>query len=177
MPCISLWQPWAQAVVTKHPNFYYRGLKEYETRSFRPPHKHIGQRILIHAAKKYENWQKDLLSSKTISDSIGNPFNKFHESGDLVITDKHFGAIVGSVLLLSVITSEQFYTSGPSYSRTPTDEWAMGDWTSGRFGWKLANPVLFDVPVPLKGMQGFWNVPVNKLPEDFKTFLKTPIRL
>ncbi len=36
-------------------------------------------------------------------------------------------------------------------------ERAFGDWSPGRFGWILRNPVLFDKPIPAKGAQGFWN--------------------
>jgi len=39
---------------------------------------------------------------------------------------------------------------------TPKER-AFGDWSPGRWGWILRNPVLFEKPVPARGAQGFWN--------------------
>lgn len=36
-------------------------------------------------------------------------------------------------------------------------ELAFGDYTPGRYGWMLANPILFEKPTPAKGQQGLWS--------------------
>ena len=35
-------------------------------------------------------------------------------------------------------------------------ELLFGDFSEGRYAWKLANPVLFEKPIPARGHQGFW---------------------
>ena len=35
-------------------------------------------------------------------------------------------------------------------------EYAFGDYTPGRWGWLLSDPVLFNEPIPAKGKLGLW---------------------
>ena len=44
MYTITLWQPWASLIAD--------GVKQYETRSWKPPWHLVGKRIAIHAAKR-----------------------------------------------------------------------------------------------------------------------------
>lgn len=37
-------------------------------------------------------------------------------------------------------------------------EKAFGDYSPGRWAWRLANPVLFDEPVPWRGALGLWSI-------------------
>lgn len=46
----------------------------------------------------------------------------------------------------------------PEYITTLTpDELALGDYTPGRYAWKLANVKKLPEPIPAKGRQGLWN--------------------
>jgi hypothetical protein len=36
-------------------------------------------------------------------------------------------------------------------------EKALGDYTPGRWAWRLEDPVRFITPVPVKGAQGIWS--------------------
>ena len=38
-----------------------------------------------------------------------------------------------------------------------SDELALGDYTPGRYAWKLANVKKLPEPIPAKGRQGLWN--------------------
>lgn len=58
-----------------------------------------------------------------------------------------------------------YMTSGISHIHTPTDE-EMGDWSPGRYAWRLENVRLPIRPIPIKGHQGLWDVEIN--PEDFR---------
>jgi hypothetical protein len=116
MRAITLWQPWAQLIVT--------GAKRVETRHWPT---NIRGVIAIHAAKR----KLDLTS--------------FH--GVLPL-----GAVVGTVELVDCIRIEELY--GSEYD-SPAER-SYGDWSPGRYGWLLRNPVLFDAPVPARGSQGFW---------------------
>ena len=55
MKAITLWRPWAQAIVY--------GSKRIENREWKPPVWMIGKRFAIHAGKKYDNdgafWMSD----------------------------------------------------------------------------------------------------------------------
>jgi len=33
----------------------------------------------------------------------------------------------------------------------------LGDYSPGRFAWVLENPVMFNLPIPARGQQGWWN--------------------
>jgi len=35
----------------------------------------------------------------------------------------------------------------------------LGDYSYGRWAWKLSDIVLLDEPLPFKGRQGLWNIP------------------
>lgn len=154
VPVISLWQPWASAVVTPHPRYPGRGMKEYETRSWTTK---VRGRILIHAAKKNVPW--DVLSHfGHIADNL-----LLVHGGKLPV-----GAIIGSVEIEDIITSEHFYKNGSDLSKTPIDEYHWGDWEPNRFGWKLTDPVSFEQPILWKGQQGFWKLPIMAIPEQYR---------
>lgn len=155
VPVISLWQPWASAIVTPHPKAPERGIKEYETRSWSTK---LRGRILIHASRKVV---------------IIDPLSQLGECADKLMLARGsaklpFGAIVGSVEVVDIITSKHFHADGPKLSRSPVSEFHWGDWSEGRFGWKLANPVAFDEAIPYKGQQGFWRLPLLAIPEKYR---------
>lgn len=50
-PCLTLKRPWAYAVVD--------GLKPVENRSWPPPERILGKRLLIHAGKGVDGWAYD----------------------------------------------------------------------------------------------------------------------
>lgn len=150
MKAITVWQPWAGALAA--------GIKENETRGWAT--KYRGP-IAIHAAKKAvptpwddviepEAWraiQKILLK-------IGA--NLYYESGIAPAYEYEpklaFGAVIATAELVDCIpiTPEYIATLSP-------DELALGDYTPGRYAWKLANVKKLPEPVPIKGRQGLWN--------------------
>ena len=56
---------------------------------------------------------------------------------------KAFSSIIGSVDLVSCIPPHQ----------PPVNEWHM----RGSYGWRIANPVLLERPIPAKGSLGLWD--------------------
>ena len=48
-------------------------------------------------------------------------------------------------------------TVGYDYFVPSKKEIALGDWTPGRYAWKLANVKILQSPIPVKGKQGLWN--------------------
>lgn len=145
MKGISLWQPWAQLVVL--------GEKQYETRSWPTS---VRGRVLIHAAKK---WNKDIYEfcqvQRFFCDVIGKCYLPIEPDNELGISSIPLGMIVGSVEIVDCLLVEKVPTL--------TDkERAFGDYTPGRYAWKLSDPVVFKRPIPCRGHQGFWD---EALPE------------
>jgi activating signal cointegrator 1 len=128
MKTLSLLQPWASLVV--------KGAKKFETRSwntnFRGP-------IFIHASAK-----KDAVARVLASDS---PFSKHIEDFNKL----PFGAIIGSAIITG---------TGPTLKVigevTGTDEFSFGDYSKGRYAWRLEEPVQFQDPYLAKGALGLW---------------------
>lgn len=146
---ISILQPWASLVVT--------GNKKIETRSWNTPYR---GKLLIHASlgKQYKKISSD------------DPLYKhyyllFAHHNVLPIEQLPFGAIIGSVDLVSTHTSQYCLMAFENNKNNNILEFgidvekekAFGDYSPNRYGWLLANPVLFKNPIPAKGKLGIWN--------------------
>ncbi len=138
MNAITLWQPWAQLTVL--------GLKINETRSW--PTKIRGT-IAMHAAKRV-----------TDGFEYREPFWTalvpyfIEETGPLPL-----GAIVGTIEIvdcLKVISNTGKSAVLEDDTVVDRNEFMFGDYTPGRYAWRLQNPILFRKPVPAIGSQGFW---------------------
>lgn len=129
MKALSLWQPWASLVVL--------GLKHYETRSWKTAYRGT---LVIHAAQK---WNPELEGFWKLLQGLSR----------LNFDTPPRGAALGTVELVDVVkVTTKFAKSltGP--------EATYGDFTPGRYAWKLANPILFTEPIPCAGHQRLWEV-------------------
>lgn len=133
MKTITVWQPWAGALAA--------GIKENETRSWAT--KYRGP-IAIHAAMREVFDGLELIPVPTAL--------KIKEALRCEWADMPRGAIVATGELVDCIriTPEFVATLSP-------DELALGDYTLGRYAWKLANVKRLPEPIPAKGKQGLWN--------------------
>lgn len=155
MKVISIQQPWASLVVLGH--------KMIETRSWDT--KHRGP-ILIHA------------SMGTVYKRIPpeDPFwreyhNLFAFENMAPIEQLPYGCILGKVELISTIKTDTTnvinctgvtHKSGRKWDFSKK-EMAFGDYSPGRHGWLLDNPVVFAEPIPARGQLGLWNYPMCKI--------------
>ena len=105
-----------------------KGIKKVETRHWET---NIRGQIAIHAAKR----KPDIY------------FPELEEA------DIPLGAIVGLAEIVDCLPMEKLY--GSIYDTIA--ERSYGDWTLGRYGGIMSNPVLFDKPVNINGRQGFWD--------------------
>jgi activating signal cointegrator 1 len=142
--CLSILQPWASLCVT--------GEKRIETRSWNTKYR---GKLLIHASmgKQYKKIPS--------SDPMYKHYHLLFAHHNLPpIEQLPFGAIIGSVDLIKTVKSEDFFTPDESriagYEITEQEK-AFGDYSPNRFGWLLANPVMFDKLIPAKGKLGIWN--------------------
>lgn len=131
LPCISLHQPWASALMA--------GLKGGETRGFRLPGTFLCAPMLLHAAKvkipldAFEGPLRDLILRKW---------------GTLGYDALPRGAYLGIVRFSSDDPTE----SGPD---DKLDE-LLGDWSPGRRVWRCDQRRPFSFPVAARGRQRFW---------------------
>ena len=155
MYAITLWQPYAQLIAD--------GVKQYETRSWKPPWHLLGKRIAIHAAKR-----------KITTDPypFGLPSDVFHEMdkryGWMWWNILPYGAIVATAELVGFFHVEDYadeaqdkvigtwtnpYVIG---QRETLDTDPFGDYSPGRYAWWLQSVTKLDEPVPAQGKQGLW---------------------
>lgn len=134
--CISLWQPWASLLMS--------GVKLHETRTWSPPIKLLGERIIIHSAKRPILFQK--LSDELIEVIRGLDLSP---PGLPLARDVWpLGKALGTAELISFDRTERI-TPGH------TDH-AAGDWTPGRYAWLFDNRTPFSEPRPMRGQQGIY---------------------
>ncbi len=129
---LTLTQPWATLVVL--------GEKAWETRSWRT--KYRGP-IAIHAARNYPR------SAQRLSETDAYYVTTL---GKYPITWLPLGAIIGTVELVEIERVEAVV--GVVIGRK---EEAFGDYSPGRWAWQLANPMIFDEPMPWRGALGLWS--------------------
>jgi hypothetical protein len=128
MKAITLWNPWASLIAV--------GAKTYETRSW--PTNHRGD-IAIHAAKVEKYPGVDIIRYMRL---IGLDPETLE---------------YGKVLCIAEITDcIKLDCNTPTMEITMGEE-LVGDWSDGRYAWKLENIRVFDEPIPAKGMQGLWS--------------------
>lgn len=115
----------------------------------------FGKRIAIHAAKamddlieiaKYMAELKEFggecdAHMKTYNNAIAAMgFQKFSELPR--------GAIIGTAVLEASVPTASLVDPGP-----------FGDFSPGRFAWRVRDPQVLAEPIPFRGMQGFFEVP------------------
>ena len=160
MKAISLWQPWASAIAF--------GLKHYETRSWQPSSKLVGQVIAIHAAKRKDlsgsiRWCQHRLGLPASADAPANASPEQCKAiGDAAIEFEQlpFGAIV---CLCRVVKIWQVVDEVSALRHVGPVEAQWGDYSLGRYYWELQCFYVFEQPIPCMGRQGVfdWQIPVE----------------
>lgn len=139
MKAITIRQPWATLIMLKE--------KQLETRSRQT--KHRGE-IAIHAGKVID---KEACNDYWIKSTLAKHGIKSYE-------DLPTGAVLGTANLVECNRVEATigYVSVLSDGSTIEGlEVAFGDYTEGRYTWKLANVQAFEVPIEAKGQLSLWN--------------------
>lgn len=153
MKVLSLLQPWASLLfVPANPLDKRRGAKEWETRSWKPSEKMIeylkDEPLFIHSSKRFNKDQKDILKSW--------PFSEFLKGRGLPC-----GFIIGSVCLREIVTTEHWIQGTIGLEdgaiERKREEYEFGDYTPGRYAWRLYAPRLLKEPIPAKGSLGIWD--------------------
>jgi len=144
MKVISLLQPWATLAVI--------GAKKIETRSWNT--KYRGE-ILIHASKK--------LTKQQIL--LGQNFNSKFGVGLGFVDSLPTGAIIGKVNVIDTFQFDEQTKDSLIYYydhenkigwELNEQELTFGDYSPGRYGWLVSDPVQFAIPIPAKGKRSIW---------------------
>lgn len=144
---ISVKQPWAYLLCA--------GIKPVENRTWKLPEKYKGKRVFIHASAK------PLANGKCISHyltqdqyryiSFNTPAGK---QLDLCFLEHYNSAIIGSVEFVDCVINHPSIWA--EKSEIGQDE-QTNEWLKPIYNWEVANPILFDKPIPCKGKLSFWN--------------------
>lgn len=152
MKVLSLLQPWASMLVTLNPYKVYGGkyvgIKEWETRCWRPKDPELVKRLqqeglLIHASA----------STKHVKLMHDWPFSEYKSYMPETLPT---GAIIGHVKVNEIWTTEQWLQNTAGETERGQEEYRFGDYSEGRFAWHCVEPTLFKVPIPAKGNLGLW---------------------
>lgn len=150
MKVLSLLQPWASLVVLGH--------KRIETR---PRNTSYRGQLLIHASLGKKHWK-----NPDVDELFKDYYNLFAPVSALPL-----GAIIGSVNITDTCTTNLWLPGNPGEMpglRITTDtkrkflcldkqEYEMGDYSKGRWGYLLEDSLQFKEPIPAKGQLGIWN--------------------
>lgn len=162
MRAISLWQPWASAMIS--------GAKRNETRSWRMPDRYVGQQIAIHAAKTQaplEIMDADYLVAAGVDPVLA--LKLAQPQSELA-----FGAILGVAVFAASRRTETFtpeemiewrvkaVINGKTYGLPEGD---LGNYEPGRWAWPSEKVIKLTEPIPWKGSQGFFEVPDELIQE------------
>ena len=132
MKALSLTQPWATAIAV--------GQKQFETRSWST--KFRGE-VCIHAAKGFPKYAREFAAEEA----------EFND--DSICTVDWTKCPLGAILCVANLV--ECY---PAEVLTPSRlESHWGDFSIGRFAFKLENVRVLKLPVPATGHLGFWPVP------------------
>lgn len=145
MKALTLWQPWASAILC--------GLKNYETRSWST--KHRGP-LAIHASKNVPSQIVRDFSYKNLYQEV------MDKMGELFDFD---GKELPTSCIVTVCKVRGCFPIGvigqPGSFRSDLDERELrfGNYLPSRFAWSLGDVVSGFKPVHCAGTQGLWNIP------------------
>lgn len=133
MKAISLWQPWASLVSI--------GAKAYETRSWTTAYRGP---LLIHAAQRFRLEERQLALTLRFRGVL-------QQAGYDSTYKLPLGTFVAVAKLVDIVPTADIRGS------LSDQELAFGDYTPGRFAWKLEGIKAFPEPVTARGYQGLWD--------------------
>ena len=172
---LSLWQPWASLCVLPqitiplpdedHP--FTAAFKEFETRSWKTSYRGV---LLVHAAKRWQTDQAFYLTGNEYAEAAlrGAGYQATRST-----TTMPLGALIGAVELTACYRTEQFdgLPEGAA-GAVSGHQRSVGDWSPGRYAWSFQRPQLFPEPVPYRGRQQLFDVPLTALPDEARQLVE-----
>jgi hypothetical protein len=144
---VTQWEPWAILTIG--------GYKQWETRSWQTAYRGP---LAIHAAKQ----EPTGCERYWFSEYFSGPLHEMGYTGEAAHYLLPRGVILGWVYLIDIQPTR--LVSGYISAR----EYALGNYSEGRFAWCLKNPYRLENPIRASGKQGLWDW---ELPPEFEKFL------
>lgn len=151
MRALTLIQPWARAIVSWG--------KRVENRTWTPPASLLGQRIAIHAGRKWDAGYAlktvEDLADDHLLDGCGGAVTLRSLQSDC-------GKVLGVAVLLGWLNhsgrgDEENLANGVSHGAVAM--LAHDPWWMGPVGWLLGDVHALQEPIPCRGMLGLWDLP------------------
>lgn len=142
MKVISIIQPWATLIAL--------GEKQFETRSWRT--KHRGE-LAIHSSKKTDKKICQL-----------EPYRSTLEKHGYSEKNLPVGVILATCNLSDCFKVTEDLGTGATLDDghfVSGNEYMFGDFSEGRFAWKLTDVEMLKDPIPAKGQLGLWESKVK----------------
>jgi hypothetical protein len=145
MKALSLIQPWATLIAI--------GAKRIETRSWSTEYRGP---IAIHASKWLTPTGRIVSADveRCLALSHREPFCTELTMADIwTVSDLPSGALVATARLVDVVRTELITRSISDVERD------FGEYSPGRFAWRLADVRRLPSPIPYRGLPGLWDLP------------------
>lgn len=151
MKAISLLQPWAALLA--------RGCKRIETRSWSTRYRGP---VLIHVSGRFPEELQRLCGTDPFVNALFNAMG--HDLNFVAALKRECGHIIGQAELFDCVPVESLWTE--SHSTMPAflaeePERSFGDYSAGRFGWLMKNPIVFKKPIRCRGALSLWTPPAE----------------
>jgi hypothetical protein len=172
MKALTLTQPYATLVAN--------GWKGYETRSWRTDYRGP---LAIHAASGFQGVGGRLAFDRIMLDLHPGLVARLEDNyglGPAKSIELPLGAIIAVTWIEEIEPTDE---TGPwllqlddeleTKHGLPSWEYDVGDYSSGRWAWRLREPCMF-TPIPAKGARGLWTVPDEVIPEFARRVVATP---
>ncbi len=131
MKAITIKQPWAGLIMS--------GMKNIENRTWATQHR---GKILIHSSKTLnyaeEKRAEDFIVREILTKEEQKTLN--NDDGRIRRLCKHYGVIIGEVEIVDCVKNH-------------SSNWAE----KYTWNWVLANPIIYDEPIPAAGQLRLWN--------------------
>lgn len=148
MKALSIKQPWASLIA--------HGIKDIENRTWKTSFR---GRIYIHASGKWDvrsngNNPNDIFTwdqLKAIPDIVGSNFLDY----GVIVKDHEtpLSAIIGEIEIVDCVINHESIWAEKTEGVTVGNQFY---YKKPIYNWVLANPVLYEEPIPAKGKLSFW---------------------
>lgn len=146
MKAITIIQPWASLIA--------HGQKRYETRSWSTSYRGL---IAIHAGRRTKQAETFIAGMYDEADEYSldsdDVHNIFFDLGLNAPDDYPFSSLIAVGHLAECVRTEH------GIRDAGLQEIEFGDWSPGRYAWRIDNVWRFDRPIPIRGAQGLWDIP------------------
>lgn len=146
---LTLWEPWASLIALQ--------LKRFETRSWGSDYR---GKLAIHAAKRKIKKEE---CSFILDGLTGDTKDQLWDALCKITAKPSYGHIVavadlrGCYLMLGRDFASISEAAIRIADQTPLES-AVGDWSPGRYAWKLDNIIPLSAPIPFTGNQGLQRI-------------------